>query len=170
MDLKKAIAAEHSKAQTGRIARYTGRSRERFNALVELFLSDDPVMQQRAGWPMSIVAEDQPGWVVPHLGRLVRLLARRDVHNAVIRHTVRALQYVKIPEEYQGEVMNTCFDFVADPAQAAAVKAFSLTILEHLAEDHPDIVPELKLIIEERWPQESPAFHSRARKILQKFG
>lgn len=136
---------------------------------MQLFLSQDPVLQQRAGWPMSAVAEDQPGWVLPHLAQLVKLLERKDVHNAVLRNTVRALQYVRIPERYQGEVMNTCFEFVADPAQAAAVKAFSLTVLEHLAEDYPDIVPELTLIIEERWAQETPAFHSRARKILKKF-
>ena len=65
-----------------------------------------------------------------------------------------------------GEVMNTCFEFVADPETLPAIKASSLTVLEKLAEKYPDIKPELKLIIEERWPYESAAFKSRARKIL----
>jgi hypothetical protein len=48
-----------------------------------------------------------------------------------------------------------------------AIKAFALTVLQNLSAVYPDIKPELKLIIEERWPHETAAFHSRARKILK---
>jgi hypothetical protein len=65
--------------------------------------------------------------------------------------------------------MNDCFEFIAGNDTPIAVKAFSLTILENLSASYPDIKPELKLIIEERWQYETAAFHSRAKKILKKL-
>lgn len=169
MDLKATILAEHSKAQAEKIVQYVSRDRKRFDELTKIFLTGEKLEQQRAGWPWSYCVEKKPEWIIPHLGKILKLLERKDVHNAVTRNIVRALQCVAIPEKYQGEVMNLCFAFLEDPQQLAAIKAFSLTILEHLAVVYPDIVPELKLIIEERWPHETPAFHSRARKILKRF-
>lgn len=170
MDLKNAILEEHSKAQKDRIVRYVGHDKKRFNALMKAFLEGDKLVQQRAGWPLSYCAQENPGLVLPHLGKLLKLLERTDVHNAVTRNILRLLQDVTIPPRYQGRMMNSCFDFIASPRQPAAVKAFSLTILEHLADHYPDIIPELKLIMQERWPHETPAFHSRARKLLKKYG
>jgi len=169
MALKQAIQEEHSKAQTDRIVRYVGHDKARFDALMNLFLTGDALILQRAGWPLSYCAQNNPSFVLPHLPKLLKLLEKKDVHNAVTRNIVRMLQDVPIPAKYQGTVMNICFGFIASPEQPAAIKAFSLTILEHLAESYPEIVPELKLIIEERWPYETPAFHSRAKKILKKF-
>jgi hypothetical protein len=169
VDLKNAILEKHSKEQTDKIVRYVGHDKTRFNELMKVFLEGDNLVQQRAGWPLSYCAQAHPAFVPPHLSKLLKLLERKDVHNAVTRNIVRLLQDVTIPERYQGQVMNICFDFIADPQQLAAVKAFSLTVLEHLADSYPDIIPELKLIIEERWPHETPAFQSRARKILKKY-
>jgi len=169
VDLRATILAAHSKAQTEKIVQYVLRDRKRFNELAKIFLTGDALEQQRAGWPLSYCVEQKPEWILPHLGKLVKLLERRDVHNAVTRNIVRALQYVTIPQNYQGEVMNNCFALIEDPKQLAAIKAFSLTVLEKLAVHYPDIIPELKLIIEERWPHETPAFHSRARNILKRF-
>jgi len=78
---------------------------------------------------------------------------------------MRPLQDVKIPEPFHGVVMNTCFEFISSPAEAVAVKAFSLTVLENLSRIYPEILPELKLVIEERWEHETVAFRTRAKKI-----
>ena len=169
MDLKKAILEKHSRAQTDRIVQYVGHDKKRFDALVKVFLEGDELVLQRAGWPLSYCVQYNPSLILPHLGKLLKLLERKDVHNAVTRNIVRMLQDVAIPKRYQGQVMNLCFDFIAAPQQPAAIKAFSLTILDNLAAYYPEIIPELKLIIEERWPHETAAFHSRARKILKKY-
>ncbi|MBK8089678.1 MAG: hypothetical protein IPK31_18100 [Chitinophagaceae bacterium] len=97
----------------------------------------------------------------------MKTLRKEKLHNAVKRNIVRLLQEVPIPEKLHGEVMDTCFGFVADVQEAIAVKAFSLTILENLSKQYPEIKHELKVIIEERWDYETAAFHSRAKKILK---
>jgi hypothetical protein len=50
------------------------------------------------------------------------------------------------------------------------VKAFSLSILSNLSADYPEIRGELKIIIEEQWEHATPAFRSRAKKILKSMG
>jgi hypothetical protein len=64
--------------------------------------------------------------------------------------------------------MNHCFRYIQSPETAAAIKAFALTILDNLCQDHPAIFPELKLTIEERWAYEKASFQARARRILKK--
>lgn len=169
MDLLKAVEKEHSKNQCEKIVKYVGGDKTRFAELMQLFLNGEYRVTQRAGWPLSICVENHPELITPWFKQILPLLKKPGVHIAVVRNVVRLLQYVSIPERYHGEVMNTCFEFVADPQTAPAIKAFSLTILENLSAEYPDIKPELKLVIEERWPYETAAFHSRARKILKKI-
>ena len=63
--------------------------------------------------------------------------------------------------------MSTCFEFIQSPETPIAIKAFSLSILANLSSLYPDILGELKLIIEEQWEQATPAFRSRAKRILR---
>ena len=77
---------------------------------------------------------------------------------------------IALPSALHGRVMSTCFNFVQAPETPIAVKAFSLSILSNLSVDYPEIRNELKLIIESQWDDASPAFRSRARKILKSIG
>jgi hypothetical protein len=165
MILRKMVLEKHSKAQTDKIVKYVGRSQQRFNELAGLFLSDEPLLKQRAGWPLSYIAEKHPELISRHLGRLLKNLNKKGLHDAVKRNTVRMLEYANLPEKYHGEIMNVCFNFIQSPTEAVAIKAFSLTILGRLLPLYPDIRNELKLIIEERWEHETAAFRTRARKL-----
>lgn len=169
MNLREQLLREHSKANCLKVVKWIGDSPERFAELIELFLKDEYRVVQLAAWPMSYVAEAHPEMIRKHLPHLVKNLERTDMHPAVRRNTIRLFQYIEIPEKYQGQVMDRCFEYIADPREKAAVKAFSLTVLENLAQLYPEIRPELKTIIEERMDTETAAFTSRARKILRKL-
>lgn len=169
MDLRATILAEHTKAQRDRIVKWVGLSQQRFDELLRLFLHDEWRVTQRAAWPLSYAAGKHPALVQKHIGKLIKNLQRPGITDAVKRNTVRILEKVDIPTRYHGEILNTCFQFIESHEEPVAVKAFSLTILENLLPAYPDIKQELKLIIEERWPHEKPAFHSRARRVLEKL-
>ena len=166
MKLRDEILKEHSKEQTGRIVQWVGNSQERFDELFELFIKDEHRVVQRAGWPLSYCVIEHPALIKKHFGRLIKNLDQQGLHNAVKRNTIRLLQAVTIPKKYQGTVMNICFSYIASPDEAVAIKAFSLTVLQNLSKTYPEILPELKLLIEERWDYETAAFKSRAKKIL----
>jgi hypothetical protein len=151
------------------IARYACTTPKRFAALMECFLNNEPKLVQRAAWSVGWAGRQQPAMIAPYLPQLVNQLLRKDVHPAIVRNCTRILEEADIPEAYQGEVMNACFELITTPSTPAAIKAFSLTILYNLSLQHPDIQPELKLIIEDQWEKETAAFRSRGKKILSKI-
>ncbi len=167
MDLLKLLRAEHSKRQCDRIVAYIGSDKERFAQLIELFFRGEYRITQRAAWPLSYCVRQHPQLIAPYYRQLLDNLGRKDIHVAVVRNTVRLLQDVSIPKRWHGRVMSVCFEFVEDPATPIAVKAFALSILSNLSADYPDIRGELKTLIEAQWEQGTPAFRSRARKILK---
>lgn len=166
MDLRETILAEHSKAQTNKIINWVGKSQERFDALFHLFLNEEYRVVQRAAWPLSYCVIEHPELIKKHLTELIGNLHTAGLPDAVKRNTVRLLQQIEIPEKFHGEIMNLCFKYIASPTEAAAVKAFALSILQNLAQYYPEIKDEVKIIIEDRWEVESPAFRSRAKKFL----
>lgn len=130
------------------------------------FIGNDPLLAQRASWPLSYAAVANPRLIDKHFKELLENV-KKKVHDAIKRNTVRILQDISIPEAFQGDVMNLCFDYLMAPKEKPAIKAFSLTVIKNLSVHYPDILPELKTIIEDRWDTESKAFQSRARKILR---
>jgi hypothetical protein len=167
MDLEKLLMEEHSKRQCDRIVKYIGKDKDRFATLMRLFFKGPYRMTQRASWPLSNIVLLYPGLIAPYFKPLLDNLDRKDLHAAVIRNTVRLLQEVDIPAKYHGRVMNRCFEYVAAVETPIAVKAFSLTILSNLSKVYPEIRTELKLLIDDQWEHATPAFRSRARKILK---
>jgi len=166
MNLQKALLAEHSRRQADKIAGYACRSKKHFKELMNYFLSDNQLLSRRAAWSLSIVAVKLPEYVFPHVKDLVSVLSRKDIHPAVIRHSVSMLERIEIPEKFHGKVMQACFQFLENNSIPVAIKVFSMTTLYNLSRHYPEIKSELRSIIEDRWERESPAFKSRGKKVL----
>lgn len=166
MNIRDELLKEHSRTQALRIAAYANSSKNHFKELMQCFLGKESRIAQRAAWSVSWAALQKPEMIQPYLKELVDCLQKIDSHPALIRNTVRILEQIEIPEKFHGEVMNACFGFIETPSTPAAIKAFSLTTLFNLSKTYPEIKGELKLIIEDRWNTETPAFKSRGRKIL----
>ena len=65
--------------------------------------------------------------------------------------------------------MDACCKYVESSTEAVAIKAFALTVLGNLAKKYPEIIPEIKIIIEDQLAHQTAAFKSRAKKFLKKF-
>lgn len=161
------LLKEHSKKQCEKIVKYVGGDKQRFAELMNCFFSNEYRLAQRASWPLSYCVSAHPELIQPYLKRLIENLSNTQQHDAVTRNTVRLLQNISIPKKFHGALMNSCFNFITSPQTAVAIKAFSLTILGNLSRQYPEIIPELKLVIEEQWEHESAAFRSRAQKLLK---
>ncbi len=166
-NLREQILKEHSKAQCTTIVNWVGASQQRFDELFNLFLNDEYRVVQRAAWPVSYCVMAHPEFIKKHWPALIKNLQKPNLHNAVKRNSIRLLQDIKIPKKYQGQIMDICFKYVESPTEAVAVKAFSLTVLGNLAKQYPEIIPEIKLLIEEQLPHQTAAFKSRAKVFLK---
>ena len=167
MDLHETILAEHSKANCNKIVNWVGDSQQRFDELFNLFLNSEYRVNQRAAWPVSYCVISHPQFIKKKFSRLIKNLHKPGIHDSVKRNSVRLLQHVDIPKKFHGRIMDLCFNYISSNDEPVAIKAFSLSILQNLSKDYPEIKNELKLIIEDRWPHETAAFRSRAKKILK---
>jgi hypothetical protein len=158
---------EHNVKHAKLVAAYASKSVSNFRELMDCFLSNEYRLAQRAAWAVSYTAKTNSELLIPYIPTLVQQLNKTGVHNAVIRNSLRVLQELEIPAEVHGELMNSCFSFIENPATPIAFKAFSLTILHRLTLLYPELKNELKLIIEDRMDEETAAFRSRGRKILK---
>jgi len=166
MNLRQAILEEHSRKQCVRMVQYISGDPEKFAELMALFFGSDRRITQRAAWPMSECCREHPRLIHPYLNRLIRNLERTDLHDAAIRNTLRLLQFVDIPKRYHGRLMNACFTFAGIPGTPVAIKAFALTILQHFSQLYPEILPELRLLVQDQWHTATAAFRQRAKKII----
>ncbi|UEG49184.1 hypothetical protein LK994_11130 [Ferruginibacter lapsinanis] len=162
------IIKEHTKAQCEKIVHWVGASQLRFDQLFNLFLQNQGKITQRSAWPVSYCIEAHPELIQKHFPALLKNLQHTNLHDAVKRNSIRLLQYTDIPKKYQGRVMDICFQYLASPAEAVAVKVFSLYVLIKLSRLYPEILPEIKLMVEEQLPHQTAAFKSAAKKVLTK--
>ena len=169
MNIRAALLKEHSKKQCDAIVKWVGDDQKKFDELFHLFLTDEYRVVQRAAWPISYCVADHPEFVKKHFAKVLKAIEKRGVHDSVKRNCIRFLQHIDIPEKFHGRVMDICFRFFSSPTEAVAIKAFSITVLQKLAKLYPGIINEVKLIIEERWDYETPAFKARAKKLLKEF-
>lgn len=169
MDLKKEILKEHSKKQCDKIVNWISGDKKKFNELFQLFLHGEYRVTQRAAWPLSYCAIAHPHLMENNYSALLNNLKKTDLHDSVKRNTIRLLQSVNLPKKYEGTIMEICFRYLEAPGEAVAIKTFSLTVLQKLAVKFPEIIPEIKLLIEDQFMHQTAAFKSRAKEFLKAF-
>jgi hypothetical protein len=169
VNLRNEILKEHSKAQCTKIVKWVGSSQQRFDELFKLFLDDEYRVVQRAAWPVSYSVNAHPQFIKKHWKNLIQKLKTPDLHDAVKRNSIRFMQEIELPEKYHGKIMDMCFTCLESPKESLAVKVFSMSVLGNLSKKYPGIKPELKLIIEDQFPDQSAGFKSRAKKVLKQL-
>lgn len=169
MNLREAILEEHSKRQCMRIVKWIGNDKKRFAELIRLFTGNEYRVVQRAAWPLSYCVIDHPALVRPHLGKLIRNLAKPGLHPAVARNTLRFLQDIEVPEKYLGELTENCFRLFQNRESPIAVKVFSMTVLTNIAKKEPDLAREIRLLIEPLLEEGSPGEKSRGKRMIKKL-
>jgi hypothetical protein len=164
MDIKKELLGLTSRSQLSRLVQFIDQDPERFAAFLPYFLGPEYRLTQRVAAVLNACLNKHPFLLHPHLEAVIETL-KGPVPAPVKRNILRMLQHQPIPRDQQGFLAGTCFDYLAGP-EPPAIKAFALTVLANLARQEPDLNNELKLVIEDQWPYATPAFKSRASKIL----
>ncbi|NOT76394.1 MAG: hypothetical protein HOP08_15805 [Cyclobacteriaceae bacterium] len=169
MKLVELILKEHSRAMRDAVVRYVGHNPARFGELVDLFMKGPYRVTQRAAWPLSYCVENHPELAKPHLKRIIQNLKSPGLHDSVKRNTIRLFQFVPIPKSLQGIVADICFEYLANPKEAIAVRAVSMRVLSRIAREQPELKNELRILIEDHLPFASPGFRSRGMKVLKEI-
>ena len=169
MELKKTLEKGHSKAQTNAIVSYIGNNKNRFKALVKVYLEGPYRITQRAAWVLSYAVENHPALIHPHLKEIIDFLEQPGIHDAVKRNTMRLFQFIEIPKKYEGKILDLGFGYLQDRKEALAVRVFSMSVVARIISDQPDLQKELRILLEDELAYAQPAFLSRAKKVLKQL-
>lgn len=148
---------------------YVSVNHDMFNSLISIYIGGPSRITQRAAHPLTTVSMKHPELLTPHLGTLLRAINAADVSVALKRNTIRMFQFVTIPRDRHGRIIDICFRFLMDNREPIAVKVFAMTVIERLSTKHSEIRKELKTVIEDQLPYAGAAFRSRASKIMRKL-
>jgi len=169
MNWSKEILKEHSKKQRDKIVSYVGNDPERFAHLVDTFLQGPYRVTQRSAWPLSYCVQQHPELLKPHWKKILAIVDKPGIHDAVKRNVLRMFQFVRIPRVYQGRTADLCFRYLADASEPVAIRVFAMTVLANIAREVPELRNELIPIIEDQLPYASAGFLSRSRKVLKQL-
>jgi hypothetical protein len=168
MDIRSSLLAEHSKTNADRIVNHILTNQTKINDLMVCFFDDSVRLCQWAAWPVGILEKKEPDLIFPFMDEMIENL-ENPKHNAVVGNTLRAWQFMKIPESQQGKIFDICFKFLLDPTAPVTMRAFGMTVCANVCDDIPELSEELALVISENMEYGTSGFKSRGRKILKKF-
>jgi hypothetical protein len=169
MDIERELLKSHAKLQANKVADYVRDNANHFNVLISIFLAGPYRLTQRAAWPISICVDRHPQLLAPHLKRVVSMLNKPDLPDAVKRNVVRMLQVVPIPKSLHGKITEICFRYLLNKKEAIAIRVFAMTVLSRIVKEHDELKRELLLVVEDQLPYASPGFQSRARKVVKQL-
>jgi len=163
-----AIPKSFSVTERKRATNFAERHPATVPSLVDAFLNEDYRASQRIAVVLETLAKRRADLIQPHLKRLLSCLDKPGTGTALKRNIPRILQWTTIPDKLKAMTVNSCLKLLADPAELVAAKVFSMTVLANIARDgHAALANEIRAHIESQYQLSTPAFRSRAKKVLK---
>jgi hypothetical protein len=169
-ELKTMLDSQQRVDHRNKIVAFVSDDKLKWKAFMDLFLNDKWHWRynQRAAWALGVLGRKFPDCIGPYHEQLVDKLSH-STHDAQVRNILRIYADIAIPETIEGELYEKCFSFLADTKNPIAIRCFSMTVMERVADKYPDLRPELVAEIEEHLPYGSSGFKNRGHKIVNKF-
>ncbi len=165
--IKDILTHSNCKERNNRVIPIIANDTSRIDELMDCFFSEDWWLNQYSSGVVEIVAKKFPELVTPFIPEMLREI-EDPRHNAIVRNILRTWQKMDIPEEFMGEIFERCFNYISDPKEAIAIRAFSITVCENIARTFPELNIELQLLLRDILTYEtSPGVLSRVRKAIR---
>lgn len=138
------------------------------NDLITLALDKDKLVSSRAMWVLGHCDDMEHGRIIPFHDRLIRNLKNKDLHDGVIRNTLRLFQKYPVPKKQESFMLDLCYSYLKNPSQAIAVRTFSITVIYTISKPYPELLQELMMVLNELGVHEDgPAIRSRIKNTIK---
>lgn len=138
--------------------------------LINLALDKDHLLSSRAMWVLGHCSDIDYNRVKPFLGKLIDNLNHPNLHNGVIRNTLRLFQKHSVPKKHESFLLDKCFEYIKNPTEAIAVRAFAMTVVFNISKPYPELLDELLLILNDLSVHENgPGIRSRLKNIIKEI-
>lgn len=145
------------------------KSKDEFNLLMHEFLGTDSRKMQRLSGAMADYVKKVPTILVAWDDILLEKLKSPQTKAGWTRNILRFYQFSDIPEKIEGELYQLCFEYITNPVNAIAIRAFSMTICTRIAQRYPELKAELYDAINMTLPNGSAGVRNRGQKMLKKL-
>lgn len=166
MLLREQLQVRLSKYQVISLANEAGITPELLDELIDCLSDENIQIVKSAAWTIGHSGQLNPNLVEKHIESLLVNL-QNPSHPSVTRNILRILQYIKIPEVFQGRIYDLCFQYIINPKTPVAIRAFSMTICAHISEEHSELKNELALALQDVYVHDTPGIKSRVRHTLK---
>jgi hypothetical protein len=166
MNIREQLLVELSHFNMNFIADSIGTNPDHFKTIMKLVLIEKDPVPARAAWVAELVSQKDPSLVEPWIGKMVDGL-ENFTHPGTRRNVLKILMRTKIPEEYQGQLIDICFRWILDEEKKVASKVYAMQIIENHLPQYPELAVELSEVINDQFEKNSAGFKSRGRKVLE---
>lgn len=166
MNIEKELLAGKSKQKILEVAKYIKQNENKLKELVKLLKSNDEFLQYRVSWCLSVCYDNKIQGLNLYCEYYI-LILNNETSSSVKRNILRILQWIKIPKDLHGMLINKCFCYIEDINEPIAVKAFSFSILEKMCGYYPELINETLLVCEKYKNSTSPGIKSRVNRIFK---
>lgn len=168
MDLVQELSSRPTMGRVEAMRAYIGNDTQRFALLIDCLINGDKNVSKYASWLVGPVVELRPHLLDPHYGLILDNLKRPNLPDTIKRCTMKALFLGgAVPEELQGTALQYAFDFLAKPKTAVSIQVFAMELIFDISKNEPDLLRELKEVIEDGTDTGSAAYKARGRRILK---
>lgn len=168
MSLQLFLQSRTSKQEIEDMVNHVSKSPSEIPHLITGMQSGDYRANQQAGWVIGKLGELAPELLTPYTGELLELLEMPKI-DGVHRNIWRATQFMTIPEEHKGRMLDVGFTHFEDRSAKVAIRMFALKTITPLVEEHPELMEEIRAIIEYSWEGSTAGFKSITRNTLKKW-
>jgi hypothetical protein len=162
------LLKEHSRSNTDTIAKAIGNDPVELKKIIDIIYKGKAPLPHRAAWLLMIVNNKHPELLDPYIPLFINTIKKFKI-DGIKRNMIGVVTTHKIPKKLQGKLIDLCFDLMLSADETVVVKVHAMQCIGNIAQEHPELVNELKAAIEDQLPKTSAAFHARARMVLKEL-
>jgi hypothetical protein len=137
-----------------------------FQSVFDLIFSDDKKIAWHAAWAAEKVSERHADWFDNEMKTRLIQLCCTATHGGLLRGCLSLLLNVKLPEPISVEFLNKCFENMLTENVDVAVKVLSLKVLHEITKTEPDLLTELRAVLDNiDYQHYTAGFRTAARKV-----
>lgn len=142
-DLRNILLEEHSKANSQRVTQLIEHQSIKLKDLLILFKSSEKIVAQRAASAVNDYFDNHRDQIELYIEEITSQWDNA-IHSSLNRTTMRLLQFVDLPSDQEGRVLDKSFEFLLNPTVNVAIRVFSMQVITNLVIKHPELKSEFE--------------------------
>ncbi|GAB1451022.1 hypothetical protein MASR2M47_10780 [Draconibacterium sp.] len=143
-------------------------NQEHYKLLMEIALFDTNPKSWRAAYLVDKINDERPELLIPFLNELIQQV-QIEKSTSKKRHFLKLISLKELIKLQQGSMFDFCTKTLVsdDPV---AVRVHAMQILHNIAENEPELIPEVVLLIQNEMEKRSSAgIISRGKRLVAKL-